>query len=55
MALKYLINSIQFNYINKCKNAVITNIGAKVVLKHVRLLETNTKSQKVRNYNCEMW
>ena len=33
----------------------MTNIGAKVYLKHVRLLETNTKSQKIRNCNCEKW
>ena len=36
----------RYIYINKCKNTAMTNIGAKVYLKHVRLLETNTKSQK---------
>ena len=37
----------RYIYINKCKNTAMTNIGAKVYLKHVRLLETNTKSQTI--------
>ena len=38
-------------YINKFKNTAITTIGAKLYLKHIMLLETNTKSQeKCINY-----
>lgn len=56
----YLENTIllilkRYIYINKCRNNPVTLNGAKRFLKHVALLETNMRNDKMKRLNIQKW